>query len=284
MTSTLILGDCIEKMKELPEESVDLILTDPPYGIDYLSPWTSNHHKLKNDANMDIGILYSKFLPEAKRVLKPHGLICCCCGGGGKRPVLALATIEFIRNFELIQTCIWSKGKTDGSFIGLGWNYRPSYETILVGAKDKDNYAFYPKYASNVFVCKPKIPKKGDHPTQKPIELMEFFILNHTKIGDNVLDPFMGGGTTGMACHRLQRNFIGIEISQDYFSLAEKRLTAIQGQKRLMEVDENGEGKNNRESAGLSENNQETRQGSRNPERPETDGRAGGRSDLSSEE
>lgn len=233
---TLILGDCIEKMKELEANSVDAVITDPPYGINFLSSWTENHHKLQNDEDVDIGKLYSQFLPEAKRILKPNGVICCCCGGG-KRPVLAYATVEFIKHFSLIQTVIWSKGKTDGSFVGLGWNYRPSYETVLVGAKDADNYSFYPKYTSNVFVCKPLIPKKGDHPTPKPIPLMEFFIRNHTKQGDIVLDPFMGGGTTGLACHRTQRNFIGIEISEDYFNLAKKRLDAIAGQKRIFEVE-----------------------------------------------
>jgi DNA modification methylase len=235
MDVRLILGDCIEKMKELPAESVDAVITDPPYGVDYLSPRTDNHHRLQNDADADIGALYARFMPEVRRLLKPKGVCCCCCGGGGKRPSSALATLEFIKHLQLIQTVIWSKGKTDGSFVGLGWRYRPSYETVLVGAKDAADFNFYPKYASNVFVCKTHIPhaEDGDHPTQKPIPLMEFFIRNHTWEGDTILDPFMGCGTTGVAALKHGRNFIGIEIDEGYFKVAESRIRPWQNQSRL---------------------------------------------------
>ena len=229
----LILGDCLEKMKEIPDTSIDAVITDPPYGINFLSPRTDDHHKLENDEDIDVGKLYFKFMPEVKRVLKEEGVACCCCCGGGARPSSALATLELIKHLELVQTVIWSKGKTDGSFVGLGWTYRPSYETIIVGAKNKKKMVFYPKYASNVFVCKPIIPKKGEHPTVKPIKLMEFFIRNHTKEGDTVLDPFMGSGTTGVACAKLNRNFIGIEIDEGYFKIAERRIGEWKGQERL---------------------------------------------------
>ena len=233
----LFLGDCLEKMDELPNNSIDAVITDPPYGIDFLSAWTKNHSRLIGDEDLDISKLYASFMPKIVRVLKPTGVVCCCCGGGGKTPSSALATLEIVKHLKLVQTVIWSKGKTDGSFIGLGWRYRPSYETIIIAAKNLDDYAFYPKYASNVFVCKPVFPQADDHPTPKPIRLMEFFIRNHTKIGDVILDPFMGGGTTGVACMRLNRKFIGIEIDGEYFKIAEKRIKAYDGQKHLLVTD-----------------------------------------------
>ena len=236
MTVTLKQGDCLELMKGLDDESVDCVITDPPYGIDYLSSRTTNHHKLENDKDVRIDKLYAKFLPDVKRILIKKGVL-CSFSGGGKRPTTAYATLELIKHLELVQTLIWSKGKTDGSFVGLGWRYRPSYETILVGAKDAGNYNFYPRYSSNVFVCKPHIPQKGEHPTQKPIKLMRWLIENHTKEGDTILDPFMGSGTTGEACKQLGRNFIGYEISPDYFKIAEKRIREAETQRKLNEFE-----------------------------------------------
>lgn len=226
-------GDCIELMKSLDDESVNAIITDPPYGIDYLSARTDNHTKIINDSNIRIDELYSRILPEFRRILKPDGVICCCCCGGGKRPVVAYATLEIIKHFELIQTVIWSKGKTDGSFVGLGWKYRPSYETVIVAAKDRDKFAFYPQYSSNVFVCKPDIPKNTDHPTKKPIRLMEFFIKNHTKEGDLILDPFCGGGSTLLAAKKNWRDYIGFELEEKYIKIANKHVDGIKGQIKL---------------------------------------------------
>nr|ACD75432.1 AMDV4_3 [uncultured virus] len=241
---TLKQGDCLELMKELKDESVDCVITDPPYGIDFLSHWTNNHKKIVNDSDIRIDKLFAQFLPEFKRILKPHGVVCIFSAGGGKKITTALATLELSKHMHLIQTLIWSKGKTDGSFVGLGWKYRPSYETILIGSKDLNNYAFYPQYSSNVLVYKPYIPQKGEHPTQKPIDLMCNLLRNHTKVGDTVLDPFMGSGTTGVACKQLKRNFIGYELDSDYFRMAEKRIeetnepTLSPDERESLEVDE----------------------------------------------
>jgi len=234
----LYLGDCFEVLPTLENESIDCVISDPPYGLNFLSTRTKNHKKIINDEDPDIGKLYAKFLPDIRRVLKETGVACFCCGGGGSKPSTALATLELVKHLDLIQTVIWSKGKTDGSFVGLGWTYRPSYETIIIGAKNRKKAAFYPKYASNVFVCKPKIPQKGEHPTVKPVELMEFFVKNHTKVGDIILDPFMGSGTTGVAALRLGRKFIGIEIDEEYYEMAKKRITDQAKQSRLFELEE----------------------------------------------
>jgi site-specific DNA-methyltransferase (adenine-specific) len=219
--NNIICGDCLEFMKDIPDNSVDCIITDPPYGIDYLSHWTNNHTKLKNDGLKE----WQKYLPlwlnEMKRIITENGCCCCCCGGG-KTPVTALFTIEAIKHFELIQTLVWRK------FIGLGWRYRPSYENIVILSKSKNDYSFYDdsKKCSNVIEgINQDIPDNTEHPTQKPIALMKKLIMIHTKPNDLILDPFCGSGTTCVAAKELGRRFIGCELSEKYCKIGEKRLS-----------------------------------------------------------
>ena len=221
----LILGDCLEEMKKIPDQSIDLVLTDPPYGISFKSAWQTSPKKIENDGFDEWLALLPKFLIEFKRVLTDTGCCCCCCCGGGKTPVTAIFTMEAIKHFNLIQTLVWRK------FIGLGWRYRPSYENIVVLSKDKKDYNFYDtsKKCSNVIEgINQCIPHEGQHPTQKPIPLMKKLIEIHSLEGMTVLDPFMGGGATGLACKELGRNFIGIEISPTYFKIAQQRIKNTQ--------------------------------------------------------
>src|SRR3990167_8447310 len=202
----IMLGDCLEIMKEFPDKSFDSIITDPPYGIDFCSSWTSRKERLENDKLTDWQEMLPLMLLEFKRVITGTGCCCCCCGGGGgKTPVTAIFTMEAIKHFNLIQTLVWKK------FIGLGWRYRPSYENIVILSKDKDNYAFYDetKKCSNVIEgINQDIPQyrgneagySDEHPTQKPVELMEKLITIHSKENDLILDSFMGSGTTLIAC------------------------------------------------------------------------------------
>ena len=222
-------GDCLEIMKTLSDKSVDLILTDPPYGIDFCSSRANRKERLQND-KLDVWqkMLEPMFL-EFKRILTDTGCCCCCCGGGGKTPVTAIFTMEAIKHFNLIQTLVWKK------FIGLGWRYRPSYENIVVLSKDDKNYNFYDtsKRCSNVIEgINQDIPQyrgkeagyHDEHPTQKPVALMTCLLKIHSIKSDTILDPFMGSGKTGVACKELGRNFIGIEIEKKYFNIAKRRI------------------------------------------------------------
>ena len=191
MLGQVIEGDCLEVMRDMPDNSIDMILSDPPYGIDYLSPWTDNHIKIENDVMGDWLAMLPLMFTEFKRVLTPSGCCCCCVGGGGKTPVAAIFTIEAIKYFNLIQTLVWRK------FIGLGWRYRPMYENIIILSKDKDNYNFYDtsKKCGNVIEgINQDIPNAEQHPTQKPVELMGRLIEIHSQPGHIILDPFLGGG------------------------------------------------------------------------------------------
>lgn len=224
MINQVICGDCLDVMKYIPDKSVDLVLTDPPYGINFKSSRQTYQDHIENDRFEDWISILPIFLKEFKRVLVDLGCCCCCCccGGGGKTPVTAIFTIESINHFKIIQTLVWRK------FIGLGWRYRPSYENIVILAKDEKNYNFYDesKSCSNVIEgINQDIPKnKYQHPTQKPVELMEHLIKIHTKEGDIVLDAFNGGGSTLEACKKLNRKFIGIEKELKYCQITERRL------------------------------------------------------------
>lgn len=216
----VIQGDCLEVMRNIPDKSIDLVLTDPPYGINFKSSRQTYQKHIENDKLDDWLLILPKILGEFKRILTDNGCCCCCCGGG-KTPVTAIFTLEAIKHFNLIQTLVWRK------FIGLGWRYRPAYENIVILSKDKDNYSFYDKSKSCANVIEginQDIPVEGEHPTQKPVKLMQKLIEIHSKQGDIVLDAFAGGGSTLQAAKELGRKFIGVEIEPKYCEIAKRRL------------------------------------------------------------
>lgn len=221
LVGKITCADCMDILKQLPDKCVDLVLTDPPYGIDFLSNRTDHQRRIENDKYEDFSKLYPQWIAEFKRVLTDTGCCCCCCGGG-KTPVSQEFTLEAVKQgFNLIQTVIWDK-----CTIGLGWHYRPSYETIVILSKSKDKYNWFTqrKDISNIVKIPNIVPQKGDHPTPKPVELMQHFIDLHSKENDIVLDCFSGSGTTAIACHRLNRRFICIEKDKEYWAASCKRL------------------------------------------------------------
>ena len=131
------------------------------------------------------------------------------------------------------QMVVWDKGP-----MGMGWHYRRSYETVLVGQKRGGPCKWYDKSKRIENIIRPDaigkiIPQADDHPTVKPVALGAHFIRLHTTDGDTVLDPFMGSGTTGVACANLGRRFIGIEIEERYFDIACERIRQAYEQPRL---------------------------------------------------
>lgn len=230
-TNKIHHGDCLDLMKQIPDKSIDLILTDPPYGIGYLSPMTKNHKKIENDFFDDWKKLLNPMFIQFKRIISDTGCVVCSMGGGGKTPVSPIFTLEGMNYFNLIQTLVWHK------FIGIGWRYRPAYENIIIFSKSKDNYNFYDKTnkCSNVILgINQLLPNKDEHPTQKPVKLMRKLIEIHSKPNDLILDPFIGSGTTAIAALQTKRNFIGIEKEEDYVKIANQRIKDYLEEKRSM--------------------------------------------------
>jgi DNA modification methylase len=117
----------------------------------------------------------------------------------------------------------------------MGWHYRRSYETVLVAMKPGAPCKWYDTTDKIENIIRPGdygikkiIPSKTDHPTPKSVELAMHFIKLHTQEGDTVLDPFMGGGSTGVSCRKLGRKFIGIELDPHWYEYSKKRLESMQ--------------------------------------------------------
>lgn len=251
----LILGDCLEKMKELSDASIDCIITDPPYGHNnndgdlianresalgrktdatnlitgQKAEKTYASRPILNDGKTENEQLIRSFFREASRVLVKGGC-CCCCGGGGPDPQFARWSLWLDEVIPFKMAVVWDKGG-----LGMGWHYRRNYEFVLVAQKEGAACKWYDttNKIANVIKMNKIIPSKEQHPTEKPVKLMEHFIRLHTKEGDTILDPFMGSGTTGVAALKLNRKFIGIELDEQYFKMAEKRIKAQSEQQRL---------------------------------------------------
>jgi len=236
----ILLGDCLEIIKSIPGNSIDMIITDPPYGhnnnngdlIANREKALGRHNENVNDKARPIlndgkeaEEIYEQMIIEAKRILKPDGSCCCCGGGGGPDPMFARWSLVMDKYLTFKQMVVWDKGP-----IGMGWHYRRSYETVLVGHKGP-NCKWYDESSQIENIIRPRfrgikkiIPSKDEHPTEKPEGLASFFINLHTQEGDLVLDPFCGSGSFIRACKDLKRNFIGIDLDPKWVSRTRERL------------------------------------------------------------
>lgn len=234
----IITGDCLDILKGLPDESVDLILTDPPYGLNFNNGDLAHNRekvfggdveKMKprpiiNDGQ-NANELFDKFTKEANRILKKGACCCCCCcGGGGPKPLFAEWTLILDKNIGFKQAVVWDKGG-----LGMGIHYRRNYEFMLVAQKPGAPCIWNGGNNTPNIVKIPKIiPTAKQHPTPKPIELMMYFIRLHSDKRDIVLDPFCGHAPTCVAAKQLGRKYIGIEISAEYADIARRRLRSTE--------------------------------------------------------
>lgn len=230
---TLQLGDSQLLIKELADDSVDLILTDPPYNLSGYSTGNielSWRKTINNDlAAWDKNSFEPKdWVEEFKRILKPTGNMFAFTSYNliGKwhqafdpefstfqymvwhktNPVPKIYKAGFLNSCELI-ICVWNKGHT--------WNF----------SKQKEMHNFM---QTPICMGRERL-KTPFHPTQKPIKVLEHIIKIATNEGDVVFDPFMGVGSTGVATLNLKRTFIGFEIEPEYYRAAEQRISNIQG-------------------------------------------------------
>ena len=232
-------GDCLEIMKDLPDKSVDLVLTDPPYGHKNKDGDMSSNYKaikgigdyipsrdnrpIVNDGE-EANEIYYNCLPIWSRILVSGGCCCCCCCGGGPDPQFARWSLWMDKHIPFKMCVIWFKG-----FWGLGHHYRRCWECILVGQKGGSACKWHIDTTVPNIILEDRKPKELNelHPTVKPIALMSKFIKWHSTLNDTILDPFLGSGTTAVAAKMLGRRYIGIEISEEYCEIAKKRLIAV---------------------------------------------------------
>lgn len=244
--ATLWLGDCREIVEVLPDGLADMIFTDPPYGhnnnngdlihrreaaLGLIPNGGSSPRAIENDGAEEASDLAKWLFKESPRLLKKGGC-CCCCGGGGPDPQFARWSLWMDERLDFKQMVVWDKGP-----IGMGWHYRRSYETVLVGQKKGGACKWHTESDSIENIIRPGylgirkiIPQADDHPTPKPWQLAAHFIRLHSQPGETVFDPFFGGGSTAIAAIHEGRKFVGVELDERWFDLTCKRLREIERQ------------------------------------------------------
>lgn len=241
----LFQGDCISTMKQLPDGSVDMILTDPPYGVTACG-W---------DDVLPFGEMWGQF----RRLLRPTGS-CVVFGNTAFTAKLICSNLPWYK-----YSWVWVKNRPTGSHhaknrpmgrhediavfspapmghVSLLGERRMTYNPQGVSAAGKKTVKATGFHGRHVGPRPNQIGREYDactgypstvlcfdkeethyHPTQKPVSLLSFLIRSYTLDGSTVLDPFMGSGSTGVACQETNRNFIGIELDPDYYRIAETR-------------------------------------------------------------
>ena len=248
MMINLMKGDCLERMKEIESGSVDMILTDPPYGTT----------ACKWDSVIDFDLMWE----QLNRIIKPNGVVVLFA----QEPFSSALRMSNIKNYKydfkwhkdkcsnflqaktlprktIEDICVFSNaGVTHNAKIKYTYNSQltdrkarkktPKTEksdlfkqirndkTVLESGVD---FKSDKNYAESLIYFK-TIHKGREHPTQKPVALMEYLIKTYTNENETVLDFTMGSGTTGVACKNLNRSFIGIEMDDKYFEIAKERI------------------------------------------------------------
>lgn len=202
-------------MKTIPDRSIDFVLSDPPYGINYRSNQrTERFDHIANDR--DTFPLIEAYLSECQRILKDDTAIYLFCSWHHIDKFKPL----FERFFTMKNLLVWNK---NGHGMGdLQGSYGPKHELILFGHKGRSLNRG--KRLHDVIDC----PKIGStvmvHPTEKPVKLLTKLILNSSDEGDIVFDGFAGAGSTCIAANRLSRKFIGVELDARYHATATERV------------------------------------------------------------
>ncbi|MCL2046613.1 MAG: site-specific DNA-methyltransferase [Oscillospiraceae bacterium] len=227
-------GDCIDIFKDIETESVDLIVTDPPYNLS--KNYGNNKDNLKHDEYINFS---RKWLAEAKRVLKPTGTIYLFMGVRYISYIYMILEQELGFHFNSWITWAYTQG------IGKTKGFSPRHDDILMFTKSKkftfniDSIRIPQKYYRSVNNMRGANPgnvwefshihycqeNRQNHPTQKPEALFERMILASSNENDIVLDPFCGSGTSLRVCQQINRYGIGIEINSDYVTMINERLS-----------------------------------------------------------
>ena len=206
----IIKGDCIEFLKTLPNNCINLIITDPPYGDNVAYGW--NNKTIKNNENP---LICCQALAECYRVLKQNPSLYAFTNW--KHYPFLVEFITRYTKFRIRHLIVWKKHN-----FGLGWAFRHQYELILVLEKGKPKYNL--TNFSDVQTCSHINHNKENHPHEKPIDLIHKMIEHSSKKGDLILDPFCGSGAVCLACQQANRDFIGVELDKRYVEMARERV------------------------------------------------------------
>jgi len=215
----LHLGDCLEVMKQIPDKSVDLVLTDPPYNIARENNFSTMGRTGIDFGEWDKGFDLFSYIDQVSRVLNKDGSFVVF---NAWRNLGAIADYAEKQGFETKDMIRLEKSNPMPR--NRDRRYITDYECAIWFVQEKAKWTFNrqdDKYQRPKFVA---CIESGLHPTQKNLSLMENLVKIHSNENNVVLDPFMGSGTTGLACKNLNRHFIGIEQNANYFEIAKGRI------------------------------------------------------------
>lgn len=204
-------GDCLDVLRSIPAESVDSIITDPPYGIDYR---TDRHKPIANDTAPFVW-----WLRDAYRVLRDGGGMLCFCRWDVQEAFRVAATWA---GFRVRSQVVWDRvhhgmGDTKAMF-------SPRHDVLWFATKGR--FAFPGKRPPSVIAA--SRPSGSAHPTEKPVDLMRQLVRAITPEGGLVLDPCAWSGATGVGAVLEERRFLGIELEEEYVALARGRLRELE--------------------------------------------------------
>lgn len=205
------LGDCLQVLKGFEDKSVDISFTSPPY-----NRVRNDKYEYYDDTLNDYYKFLCEFTEELLRVTKSNVMVNVQKTFFNKKDVF-----DYIGHYsdKITEIIIWEKSNPHPS---SGYALTNSYEFFIIFGDDslKSNNT----YTKNVITTSVNSNMPKEHKAVMKQEVADWFILNFTHEGDIILDPFMGMGTTGVSCKKYNRNFIGIEISKEYFDIAQSRL------------------------------------------------------------
>lgn len=225
---TLHHGDCVEHMKTMPDNSIDAIITDPPYNVSKkgseIVRGAGTMFQGKN-ISLDFGewdrneVVWENYIDDFARLLKPNGVLVMFYD----KLYLGMIGLYLQEKFGFQTRHIGAYVKKNAAPQARRVKWQNGLEQFLVATKNKgEGHHFNYKLGQSPDYFLTSVNYEHLHPTQKPLILMEWIVKFWSFEGDVVFDPFMGIGTTGIACMRLNRNFIGDEIEKKYFQIAEK--------------------------------------------------------------
>jgi len=242
----IINGDCLDKLSQLEQNSVDLVVTSPPYNVGV------NYDEYDDDLDKTE---YSKFIGDVfhklNRVVKPSGRVCVNISLGNEQSIVdkpSVVKMHGSNRWNLRFEIIWDKGNSEASSAWGSWRSPSSPSPIFnheyifvydVGEESKNSEKTISKerfmeLVKSVWSIKPKT--NSEHPAAFPKEIPRRLIELNSYEGDVVLEPFTGSGTTLVAAEEMGRDYIGIELSNEYIKMAKERLNSEQAQ------DGNGKG------------------------------------------
>ena len=208
----LINGDCLEIIKDLSSNSIDVVYTDPPYIPPEHSKTLTKYKKTLSEMGI-LECFYKLYLKEIDRVLKDDGLLLIYCNSDS----YAMFYIHLYPYVKKMRCFIWDKISCS-----LGYTFRHQHELILCG--ERPQMKCIKTGTGDIFKFNAVKANEKTHPAQKPVDLHKHILQNIVNENSIVLDSFMGTGSIGLACKELGCDYIGIELEPEYYNIAKEKL------------------------------------------------------------